>query len=77
MLEAFKPDDDYLQYVKELSVIAQKYGLPPLSNIKEFEDAVEKLPAEKNAEFTKTESGILNPRTWPLAEVSVTSPPMI
>lgn len=58
MLEAFRPDDDYLQYVKELSVIAKKYDLPPLSNIKEFEDAVTKLPAEKNAEFTKLQTDL-------------------
>ena len=58
MLEAFRPDDDYLQYIKELDVIAKKYNLPPLSNMKEFEDAVTKLPAEKNDEFTKLQTDL-------------------
>ena len=36
MLDAFRPDDEYLKYVKELNDIASKYKLPPISNIKEF-----------------------------------------
>jgi hypothetical protein len=58
MLDAFKPDDDYLQYTKELSVIAAKFNLPPLSNMREFEDAVTHLPPEKNAEFTKLQTDL-------------------
>lgn len=58
MLEAFKPDDDYLKYTKELGDIAAKFGLPPLSNIKEFEDAIGRLPPEKNAEFTKLQTDL-------------------
>ena len=58
MLEAFRPDDDYLQYVKELDVIAKKFGLPPLTNMKEFDAAVEALPPEKNAEFTKLQTDL-------------------
>ena len=58
MLDAFRPDDEYLKYVKELNDIASKYKLPPISNIKEFEDAVGRLPAEQNAEFTKLQTDL-------------------
>lgn len=58
MLDAFRPDDEYLKYVKELNGIASKYKLPPISNIKEFEDAVGRLPAEQNAEFTKLQTDL-------------------
>lgn len=58
MLDAFKPDDEYLKYTKELSDIAAKFNLPPLSNIREFEDAIRRLPPEKNAEFTKLQTDL-------------------
>lgn len=58
MLEAFRPDDEYTKYITELGTIAKKFGLPPLTNMKEFEAAVEALPQEKNAEFTKLETDL-------------------
>lgn len=58
MLDAFKPDDEYLKYTKELGDIAGRFGLPPLSNVREFENAIIALPPEQNAEFTKLQTDL-------------------
>lgn len=58
MVDAFRPDDEYMKYTNELGEIAKTFGLPPLVNIKEFEAAVRGLPPEKNAEFTKLQTDL-------------------
>lgn len=58
MLDAFRPDDDYLSYTHELDEVRKKYKLPPISHIKAFEAAVNALPKEKNAEFTKLQTDL-------------------
>lgn len=58
IIDAFKPDDDYMKYTNEFGEIAKTFGLPPLVNIREFETAVMALPPEKNAEFTKLQTDL-------------------
>jgi hypothetical protein len=58
MLDAFKPDDEYIAYTRELGEIAKRFSLPPISNIREFDHAVKQLPPEQNAEFTKLQTDL-------------------
>lgn len=56
MVEAFKPDSEFLKYRDELKVIASEYGVDNIDDYIAFDLAIKALPTEQNAEFTRRQT---------------------
>lgn len=56
MVEAFKPDDEYIEYHKKLADIAAEYGINNIDNVAETDKIIKALDEEKRAEFIKRQA---------------------
>lgn len=58
MIEAFKPEQEFLDYRKELATLASEYGVQNIDDIANFDKTIKALPDDKNAEFTRRQTDL-------------------